>query len=122
MHPTFLHRQSGNGKVSRLRRMAIFIRDSFRCQHCNKDLSRKNAYGLCLMKFDPAGKEEPQNLITACLICSREFRKYRPEQLFKPKSKYIEMRKHLDSILDISLARDVLLGENIDYPNPWQGL
>lgn len=119
MHETFLHRQSGNSRVSRLKRMAIFIRDNFTCQHCGKNLKNVNCYSICLMKFFPTKSDSTCNLITACMSCAKQFRKYEPSQVFKPKEEYIRMLKHINKVLDLKLAKKVLIGESNEYPNPW---
>lgn len=59
----------------RVTRLAIFLRDDFRCCYCNLDLRHAPTGGITLDHVIPrslAGKWCPENLVTACEFCNSQ--------------------------------------------------
>ena len=54
-------------------RLAIYLRDSFRCVYCCKDLHGAHPTDITLDHVTPdadGGSNEPSNLVTACRRCN----------------------------------------------------
>jgi 5-methylcytosine-specific restriction endonuclease McrA len=54
-------------------RLAIYLRDSFRCLYCCKDLHSADPRDITLDHLTPkvdGGSNDPSNLITACRSCN----------------------------------------------------
>ena len=54
-------------------RLAIYLRDGFRCVYCGRDLHGADPQDLTLDHVHPwslGGENEPTNLITACRSCN----------------------------------------------------
>lgn len=54
-------------------RLAIYLRDEFRCAYCGKDLHGADPFELTLdhiHAWSAGGENEPTNLVTACRSCN----------------------------------------------------
>ena len=63
----------GSGWLPRWRRLAIYIRDSFTCAYCGKNLSKAHPREVSLdhLKCQAnGGSHHETNLVTACLSCN----------------------------------------------------
>jgi len=63
----------GSGWITRKRRLAIYLRDGFRCVYCQADLTQANPREVTLDHVKPrcnGGSHKAKNLITACLSCN----------------------------------------------------
>lgn len=59
--------------IRRERRLAIYLRDGFRCVYCLADLSNARPFDISLDHLTPkadGGSNEPSNLVTACRHCN----------------------------------------------------
>lgn len=64
---------NGGGWLPKWKRLAIYIRDSFRCQYCGRDLRAGSPNDITLDHLRcrvSGGKNEATNLITACRSCN----------------------------------------------------
>jgi hypothetical protein len=114
----------GNQNISRLTRLAIYIRDDFKCLYCWKSLRKENPLNITLNCFIPVptGRRIPENLVTCCKLCSLKKRNkdWRKELLKGGKLQRVET--NLDRPLAVykNTARAVLEGESEAFPNPWK--
>lgn len=74
----------GMNWIRRDKRLAIYIRDSFQCMYCERDLSKAEPGELQLDHLLPSscgGSNDQTNLVTACRACNVE-RKDQPVMEF----------------------------------------
>lgn len=67
----------GGGWITRKRRLAIYLRDGFKCCYCQADLTQANPREVTLDHVVPrceGGTHEAKNLLTACLTCNSQRR------------------------------------------------
>lgn len=65
----------GGGWITRKRRLAIYLRDGFKCVYCQVDLTQANPREVTLDHIKPrcqGGSHKARNLITACLGCNSQ--------------------------------------------------
>lgn len=63
---------SGNW-ITRILRLAIYLRDKFTCQYCLTDLHAADPFDITLDHINPrnnGGLHVPSNLVTACRSCN----------------------------------------------------
>lgn len=63
----------GSGWITKTERLAIYLRDSFTCAYCGRDLSQAHPREVSLDHLTPqvsGGDHRCTNLITACLSCN----------------------------------------------------
>jgi 5-methylcytosine-specific restriction endonuclease McrA len=98
--------------ISKTRRLAIYMRDGFRCLICNADLSAVSAWHITLDHHVPrhlGGTNESRNLYTCCRDCNQEHkRKARPARLLRRivASMNKEMTTYLDAATVLVRARE----------------
>lgn len=73
--PAGLTSNGNNGSkwIRPLKRMAIYLRDGFRCVYCTADLRAVKAYDVTLdhvISGHQAGNHHETNLVTACRSCN----------------------------------------------------
>jgi 5-methylcytosine-specific restriction endonuclease McrA len=76
----------GGGWISQTTRLAIYLRDRFRCAYCDRDLSGASPREITLDHLRPRSKGEdnrPTNLVTACVWCNSR-RQDKPLAAFVP--------------------------------------
>lgn len=59
--------------ITRERRLAIYLRDDFRCAYCQKDLHHVGPESITLDHITPrskGGKNSSDNLVTCCHLCN----------------------------------------------------
>lgn len=110
-----------NGKGSKwitpLRRLAIYLRDGFRCAYCDRDLTQLAAWQVTLDHLRPkcrGGEHHSTNLVAACTWCNSA-RQHQPLARFVPDAEkrrriYQQARRKAD----IAKARAILRGEHDD--------
>lgn len=108
-------RKAGQGSkwITKVKRFAIYMRDSFQCQYCGRDLSTadKSEVGLDhLVCSSHGGSNSESNLITVCRTCnsSRGTRAWRD---YAPGGAQERIMRQTALPLNIGLARSVLAGE-----------
>ena len=65
----------GSGWITRKRRLAIYLRDGFKCVYCTADLTQANPREVTLDHIKPrckGGSHKAKNLITACITCNSQ--------------------------------------------------
>jgi 5-methylcytosine-specific restriction endonuclease McrA len=65
----------GSGWITRKRRLAIYLRDGFRCVYCTADLTQANPREVTLDHIKPrcqGGSHKARNLVTACITCNSQ--------------------------------------------------
>lgn len=63
----------GSGWISKTRRLAIYLRDEFRCVYCQRDLHQLPPRQVTLDHLLPqsqGGTHADRNLVTACFDCN----------------------------------------------------
>lgn len=68
----------GSKWIRRERRLAIYLRDSFRCIYCDRELHHSRPADITLDHIDPVtpfgGDNSNTNLVTACRDCNNDKR------------------------------------------------
>lgn len=101
-----MRKGKGNNKGCVIRkdlRLAIYLRDDFRCLYCLADLRNVDPSGISLdhiVTQSDGGGNSPDNLVTACRKCNCT-------RQDKPISRFagIEARKHIRRNLRRSIAK-----------------
>lgn len=98
--------------IRKEKRLAIYIRDSFSCVYCGKDLRNVTSSEINLDHLTPkcyGGSNEANNLITACKSCNcgRGSKAYY-EYATKGAVERIETQRYQP--LNIKLATDIIRG------------
>lgn len=102
----------GSGWCPKRVRLAIYIRDKFRCQYCGRDLRNANPREVTLDHLKPqckGGSHEPSNLITACLSCNSR-RQHTPWRRYATGGAVERIKRVIRRPLNIALARAILRG------------
>jgi len=76
--------------ISTEKRHAIYERDDYRCQHCNRDLRGAPASEITLDHIRMqahGGSNEPLNLLTACHTCNSQHRNLGNEEVMAKKAR-----------------------------------
>lgn len=76
--------KQGGSWITPTRRLAIYLRDGFKCCYCGKDLSQVGPRDITLDHVKPqcqGGHHDTTNLITACLGCNSR-RQHLPVRAF----------------------------------------
>ncbi len=91
------------------KRLAIYLRDGFRCGYCRRDLHGGPAHEITLDHLDPlanGASNEPLNLITACKSCNSS-RQTQPWKSFATDVAVRRINRLRKSTPDIELARSL---------------
>lgn len=98
--------------VSRLTRLAIYLRSGFICAYCGANLAALPPNALTLDHVRPrskGGSNAPSNLILACARCNFS-RKNRPVKRYATPAAYAFINRVRRRKLNLPLARAVLSG------------
>lgn len=96
-----------------LKRLALYIRDGFRCAYCGEDLRDAAPAEMGLDHLTPwtrGGSNDPSNLVTCCRSCNSS-RKDRPWREFATGGAVERILKLRRRRLNVALARAILAGE-----------
>lgn len=96
-------------------RLAIYLRDSFRCLYCCADLHSADPRDITLDHLVPkidGGSNEPRNLVTACRACNCS-RQDKPISKFAGPETRKDIKRHTARKIDRyrKLARALIAGE-----------
>lgn len=75
-----LNRASFQKKSPRFRKLALFNRDGWRCQYCDKCLSKDTATVDHVMPSSRGGKTSWHNCVAACKPCNKKKANNTPEE------------------------------------------
>lgn len=106
-------RKWGGHWISDVDRLAIYIRDSFMCAYCGRDLRNASARDVTLDHLLPrskGGKHSSRNLVTACRSCNSA-RGNRPWVDYAPGGARDRIEQLRMSPLNRELARAILRGD-----------
>lgn len=98
--------------ITKVRRLAIYIRDGFCCLYCGRDLKAAKPSEVHLDHLSPreaGGSDDPTNLITACRSCNCA-RQNRAWWKYAPEGAKARIRRHRSRTLNIALARSIING------------
>ena len=99
--------------IAKSRRVAIYLRDGYRCGYCRADLSTCAAHLRSLDHLTPrerGGTDESANLILACLSCNST-RQSTPWHRFATARAVRRIQSVRRRVLDIPRARAILAGK-----------
>ena len=103
--------------INQVIRLAIYLRDSFRCQYCRRQLNNTDCpFDLTLDHLVPralGGTHNVDNLATACRSCNsrKGARSWRTWATKKQKARIIKQRRRT---LPVKKAAAILLAQNLD--------
>ena len=97
--------------IRKEKRLAIYIRDDFRCCYCGQNLKSAHPRQVTLDHLEPRCNgdwdNDATNLVTACLSCNSA-RQNQPWAAFAgPRRFHIQGQRRLT--LNIELAKDIIL-------------
>ena len=96
--------------IRREKRLAIYIRDGFRCQYCGRDLRRAAPADVTLDHLTPAsrgGSNDATNLITTCRHCNCA-RQDRPWRRYATGGAVERIQRMRRRALNMALAKDIV--------------
>ena len=99
--------------ITPARRLAIYIRDSFRCCYCGRDLSSALPADVTLDHLMPQvnGKHhDSHNLVTACRRCNCA-RQHRPWYAYATGGAVERIKRLRRRVPNLKLARAILRGD-----------
>lgn len=91
------------------KRLAIYLRDQFRCGYCRRNLHRAGPQEITLDHLEPlsnGANHEPCNLITACKKCN-SVRQSKPWKRFATAQATKRITRQRRAALDMDLARSL---------------
>lgn len=97
-------------------RLAIYIRDEFTCQLCEKSLRKAKPEQLSILQLGKEWGSGPENLFTACRSCASGFYSYRSRFSVE---EFQLIRETISTPIDLGLANKILEGRSLKWPNPW---
>jgi 5-methylcytosine-specific restriction endonuclease McrA len=103
----------GSGWISKILRVAIYLRDRFTCQYCGRDLHDAHPREVTLDHLTPqcrGGSHDPKNLITACLACNSR-RQHTPWTRYAPQGAVLRIRKTIRRVPNRALAKALINGD-----------
>lgn len=106
---------SGNW-ISKTRRMAIYLRDSFTCVYCKRDLHTANPFDITLDHLRPrslGGGHDSRNLVTACRSCNPSRQDRRWTRFASPETRALVCRLRR-RVLPLKMARSLISGAVAD--------
>ena len=102
----------GSGWITRPRRLALYLRDGFRCQYCGADLAGAPAERLTLDHLTAGHADHrDQNLVLACLSCNsaRQDKPWRRYATGGAVERIVRQRRKSIARF-LALAREILRG------------
>lgn len=99
--------------IRREKRIAIYIRDGFRCCYCGTDLSNATNREMGLDHLKPqcdGGSNDATNLVTACLACNSA-RQHRPWWTYATPGARKRIMRNRRRKLNMELAKAMLNGD-----------
>jgi 5-methylcytosine-specific restriction endonuclease McrA len=103
----------GGGWITKTRRLAVYLRDEFRCAYCDADLRYAHPRVVTLDHLQPRckqGKHHESNLVTACLTCNSR-RQSLPWRLFASPEAQERIRRLRRRKLNQKLASALITGK-----------
>ena len=99
-------------------RLAIYLRDEFRCVYCGCDLHGADVQGITLDHVHPwskGGENEPTNLVTACRHCNcSRGAKSLPQYADDHTRKAVKRQTRRSMTKFRSLAKSIINGECVE--------
>lgn len=96
--------------IVKTRRLALYLRDNFTCQYCDKKLQRQKPKNRTLDHLVPremGGSHSNDNLVTACLTCNTQ-RGLKPWEEFAGPTRSFSIRNQLKLEPLMQKARSLL--------------
>lgn len=94
--------------IRREKRIAIYLRDNYRCIYCNKDLKNADNQNITLDHIKPrsqGGSNRHTNLITCCKQCNstrsnKPIRQFTTKEIVRKirKQRYKSIRKYINIV------------------------
>jgi 5-methylcytosine-specific restriction endonuclease McrA len=106
-------RRSGSAWIPRWRRLALYLRDGFRCAYCGRDLRGATPHQITLdhlVCVAVGGGHEDGNLVTACLSCNSQ-RGARAWYLYATGGAKVRIRNLRRRKLNAALAQSLTRGK-----------
>lgn len=107
----------GSKWISKVSRLAIYIRDGFECQYCGRDLRDAPAAEVTLDHLDPrastlcpVARRNPKRLVTACRRCNSS-RQDTPWTEYATGGAVDRIRRTVRRSLNLDLARAIVRGD-----------
>jgi 5-methylcytosine-specific restriction endonuclease McrA len=103
----------GSGWINKALRLAIYLRDSFACQYCGRDLHDAHPREVTLDHLKPqtrGGSHLPRNLVTACLSCNSR-RQHTPWRAYAPAGAVERIVRNIRRVPNVPLAKAILNGD-----------
>jgi 5-methylcytosine-specific restriction endonuclease McrA len=101
---------NGGAWIRKEKRLAIYIRDGFKCLCCGTDLRNAKPRGIALdhivCKVN-GGTNEASNLVTICITCNSK-RGAKQWTKFYPPGSHARVRRNLRRKLNLALAKDLI--------------
>lgn len=100
--------------ITKTRRLAIYIRDEFKCQYCGRDLREADPRDVALDHLHPrcfGGSNDSTNLIMACRACNSG-RQERPYTQYATPGAVLRIRKTIRRKVNTKLAAAILAGRS----------
>lgn len=103
---------SGNW-IHKIKRLAIYLRDDFKCVYCARSLTRTSPFDITLDHIVPrnaGGTHDVKNLITACRSCnsSKQAKDWRK---WASRAAKARIKKQTRRQLPIKLAEALITGQ-----------
>ena len=102
----------GSKWIRRERRLAIYMRDAFRCAYCRRDLRNAPSREVTLdhlVTRAAGGSNLTDNLVTACLACNSS-RSDTPLAQYAPPTTLVRIAALVAQPLNMDLARSIIAG------------
>jgi 5-methylcytosine-specific restriction endonuclease McrA len=107
--------------IRRVKRLAIYLRDEFRCAYCGEDLRWKQPHEMGLdhliPQSDPRCTNHESNLVLACRHCNSA-RQDRPWREFATAGAVKRIMRNRRRIVNAKLARAIIEGD-VTWPQ-WE--
>lgn len=115
--------QRGYLVLSRQERLAIYIRDGFKCILCGKSLKNCHSSEIKVFKWVKSGLNIPTNLLTCCRphCYSTECHPGQYRDRVIASGNRVAVEYHLSKSLDLGMAQKILEGKCKIWPNPFFG-
>jgi 5-methylcytosine-specific restriction endonuclease McrA len=97
--------------ITRVMRLAIYMRDRFTCVYCCRDLHAAEPFTITLDHIKPrnaGGKHTPKNLVTACRSCNSS-KKHHRDWINKRQQKRVD--RQIAKPLPMLAAERIIFGD-----------